>query len=29
VLLHRDPSDPYAYPQHSAGPAISCGLIRQ
>jgi superoxide dismutase, Cu-Zn family len=29
LLLHRDPSDPYAYPQHGAGPAISCGLIRQ
>ncbi|SEI83547.1 superoxide dismutase family protein [Paraburkholderia diazotrophica] len=28
VLLHRDASDPYAYPQHSAGPAIACGLIR-
>ncbi|MEI5996979.1 superoxide dismutase family protein [Paraburkholderia bengalensis] len=29
VLLHRDASDPYAYPQHGAGPALACGLIRQ
>jgi Cu-Zn family superoxide dismutase len=29
VLLHRDATDPYAYPQHGAGPAIACGLIRQ
>ncbi len=28
LLLHRDASDPYAYPQHGAGPAIACGLIR-
>jgi superoxide dismutase, Cu-Zn family len=27
VLLHRDASDPYAWPQHGAGPALSCGLI--
>ncbi len=29
VLLHRDATDPYAYPQHGAGSAIACGLIRQ
>ena len=29
VLLHHDASDPYAYPQHGAGPALACGLIRQ
>ncbi|HXZ08388.1 MAG TPA: superoxide dismutase family protein [Paraburkholderia sp.] len=29
VLLHRDASDPYAYPQHGAGTALACGLIRQ
>jgi Cu-Zn family superoxide dismutase len=29
VLLHRDPTDPYAYPQHGAGPALACGAIRQ
>ncbi|CAB3769521.1 superoxide dismutase family protein [Paraburkholderia humisilvae] len=28
VLLHRDATDPYAYPQHGPGPAIACGLIR-
>jgi Cu-Zn family superoxide dismutase len=29
VLIHRDPSDPYAFASHGAGPALSCGLIRQ
>jgi Cu-Zn family superoxide dismutase len=29
VLLHHDATDPYAYPQHGAGPALACGLIRQ
>ncbi|RAS35994.1 superoxide dismutase family protein [Paraburkholderia bryophila] len=29
VVLHRDPSDSYAYPPHGAGPALACGLIRQ
>jgi Cu-Zn family superoxide dismutase len=29
VLLHRDASDPYAWPQHGAGAALACGLIRQ
>ena len=29
VLLHRDASDPYAYPQHGAGTALACGLIKQ
>jgi superoxide dismutase, Cu-Zn family len=29
VLLHRDATDPYAYPQHGAGTAIACGVIRQ
>ncbi|CAG4886252.1 superoxide dismutase family protein [Paraburkholderia gardini] len=29
VLLHRDASDPYAYPQHGAGVPLACGLIRQ
>jgi Cu-Zn family superoxide dismutase len=29
VLLHHDASDPYAYPQHGAGAAIACGVIRQ
>ncbi|MCX4159846.1 MULTISPECIES: superoxide dismutase family protein [Paraburkholderia] len=29
VLVHRDAGDPYAYPQHSAGPALACGAIRQ
>jgi Cu-Zn family superoxide dismutase len=28
VLLHRDATDPYAYPQHGPGPAVACGLIR-
>ncbi|MFP3589382.1 superoxide dismutase family protein, partial [Paraburkholderia sp. SIMBA_055] len=26
---HREASDPYAYPEHGAGPALACGLIRQ
>jgi Cu-Zn family superoxide dismutase len=29
VVLHHDAADPYAYPQHGAGPAIACGVIRQ
>lgn len=29
VVLHRDAADPYAYPQHGAGPALACGVIRQ
>ncbi|SDQ35016.1 superoxide dismutase, Cu-Zn family [Paraburkholderia fungorum] len=29
VVLHRDATDPYAYPQLGAGPAIACGMIRQ
>jgi superoxide dismutase, Cu-Zn family len=28
VLLHRDPIDPYAYPQRGTGPALACGVIR-
>jgi superoxide dismutase, Cu-Zn family len=28
VLLHHDATDPYAYPQHGAGNALACGLIR-
>ncbi|HTI17574.1 MAG TPA: superoxide dismutase family protein [Trinickia sp.] len=28
VLIHREPSDP-AFPDHSAGAALSCGTIRQ
>jgi superoxide dismutase, Cu-Zn family len=28
VLLHHDPTDPYAYPQRGPGSAIACGLIR-
>ncbi|KVL81621.1 superoxide dismutase [Burkholderia ubonensis] len=27
ALVHRDPSDP-AFPQHGAGPALACGVIR-
>lgn len=29
VVLHHDATDPYAYPQHGAGPALACGVIRQ
>lgn len=29
VVLHHDAADPYAYPQHGAGAAIACGVIRQ
>ena len=29
VLILRDPSDPYAFPAHGAGPALACGVIRQ
>ncbi|CAM2192019.1 superoxide dismutase family protein [Paraburkholderia sp. A1RI_3L] len=29
VLVHRDAGDPYAFPQHGAGPALACGVIRQ
>ena len=29
VLILRDPSDPYAFPAHGAGPALGCGVIRQ
>ncbi|TKC83042.1 superoxide dismutase family protein [Trinickia terrae] len=29
VLIHRDPSDPYAFPAHGAGPALACGPIKQ
>lgn len=28
VLVHRDPGDP-AFPQHGAGPALACGVVRQ
>lgn len=28
VLVHRDATDPYAYPPHGAGPALACGVIR-
>lgn len=28
VVVHRDPIDPYAYPQRDTGPAIACGQIR-
>ncbi|MHA7236480.1 superoxide dismutase family protein, partial [Burkholderia pseudomallei] len=28
VLVHRDPADP-AFPQHGAGPALACGVVRQ
>jgi Cu-Zn family superoxide dismutase len=28
VIVHRDPIDPYAYPQRGTGPALACGLIR-
>jgi Cu-Zn family superoxide dismutase len=28
VLIHHDPSDP-AFPEHSVGPALACGMIRQ
>ena len=27
ALVHRDASDP-AFPQHGAGPALACGVIR-
>lgn len=27
VLLHRDASDPYAWPQHGAGAPLACGVI--
>ena len=27
ALVHRDPTDP-AFPQHGAGPALACGVIR-
>jgi Cu-Zn family superoxide dismutase len=29
VLIHRDPSDAYAFPAHDAGPALACGLIKR
>ena len=29
VVVHRDASDPYAWPQHGAGPLLACGIIRQ
>jgi superoxide dismutase, Cu-Zn family len=29
VLLHRDASDPYAWPQHGAGAPLACGVIHQ
>ncbi|HEY1997640.1 superoxide dismutase family protein [Paraburkholderia sp.] len=29
VLLHRDASDPYAWPQHGAGVPLACGVIHQ
>jgi Cu-Zn family superoxide dismutase len=29
VVVHRDASDPYAWPQHGAGPPLACGVIRQ
>lgn len=28
VLVHRDPIDPYAYPQRGTGLALACGVIR-
>ena len=28
VLLHRDASDPYAWPQHGAGVPLACGVTR-
>lgn len=28
VVLHRDASDPYAWPQHGAGAPLACGVIR-
>ena len=29
ILLHRDASDSYSITPHGAGPALSCGVIRQ
>ncbi|MGF6725066.1 Cu-Zn family superoxide dismutase [Paraburkholderia sp. GAS41] len=29
VVVHRDASDPYAFPQHGAGAPLACGVIRQ
>ena len=29
VVVHRDASDPYAWPQHGAGAPLACGVIRQ
>lgn len=29
VIVHRDASDSYAYPQRGAGAALACGVIRQ
>jgi len=29
VVVHRDASDPYAWPLHGAGPLLACGIIRQ
>lgn len=28
VIVHRDPIDPYAYPQRGVGPALACGVVR-
>ncbi|WP_296657968.1 superoxide dismutase family protein [Paraburkholderia sp.] len=28
VLVHREPIDPYAYPQRGTGTALACGVIR-
>ncbi|HEY1610117.1 MAG TPA: superoxide dismutase family protein, partial [Paraburkholderia sp.] len=28
VLVHRDATDPDAYPPHGAGTALACGVIR-
>jgi Cu-Zn family superoxide dismutase len=29
VVVHRDASDPYAWPQHGAGAPLACGVIHQ
>jgi superoxide dismutase, Cu-Zn family len=29
IMLHREPTDPYAMSPHNVGPALACGVVRR